>query len=425
MLRFFLGSFLTLAFTLSLSAADWTRFRGPNGTGTAEGTLPTIDPKAPLWKVEIPGRGAGSPIVVNGKLFLQTGSADGMKRTLVCLDAKTGDTVWAKDVPGKPVPKKDPKNPADKDKTGLHDKNTLASSTPASDGEFIYCVWWNGEALVLNAYDFAGNQKWSAPLGPYKSEHGAGHSPAVYGGKVFVNFDQDGSAVVYAFDSKTGSKAWTADRPAHRASYTTPFLLEQAGKPPVLVVGSTTGIDAYEPDTGKVAWHFTIAWPGMQKLRMIGCPVSVGGLLVFYMGEGGNSRYMIAIKPEGSGDISKNAKVWDVNKQCPYVPSMLARGDLLFWVHDDGRVGCTEAKTGTSIWEETLFGDKVTASPILVGDTILAISENGHIALLKANKEYELPQKLNLGEKVYASPALVDGKLYIRGTNHLFCFGKK
>jgi outer membrane protein assembly factor BamB len=416
--RLFLLSVLSLSLPLSLSeAADWARFRGPSGFGTADGPLPPINPKAPAWKVAIPGKGAGSPIVVKGKLFLQTGSDDGSTRTLLCLDPKTGATIWAKDQPGKPVAK---------GQGGLHAKNTLASSTPASDGEFVYCVWWNGTGLSLYAYDFAGNIKWTQELGAYKSEHGAGHSPSVYQGKVFVNFDQDGSAVLYAFDARTGSKAWTDERPAHRACYTTPFLLEQPGQPAVLIVASTTRVDGYDPASGKSVWNFTINWPDpKKKLRMIGAPIYAGGLLICYAGEGGTGRYMFAIKPSGTGDISATAKVWDANKNSPYVPSMLVKGEYLYWVHDDGRVGCTELKTGKNVWDETLFGNGVTASPVLVGDRIVAISEKGQIAILKADKEYELPTKVELGEGVYATPAVSDGKVYIRGTTHLFCFGPK
>lgn len=410
--RLLLSSFLALAFAHALQAADWPRFRGPNGFGTAEGTLPAINPSAPTWKVAIPGKGAGSPIVVKGKLFLQSASADGTKRTLMCLDPKTGATLWAKDAPGQ--------------NTKFHAKNSLASSTPASDGELVYCVWWDGAALHLFAYDFAGNIKWTQAMGDYASQHGAAHSPAVVRGKVFVNFDQDGAAELFAFDAKTGSKAWSVKRPPERACYTTPFLLEQPGQPAVLLVASTNAIDGYDPASGKVVWHFTVNWANpKKKLRMIGAPVYADGLLVCYAGEGGVGRYILAIKPGGSGDISSTAKVWDANKQSPYVPSMLVKGEHLYWVHDDGRAVCAELKTGKVLWEETLFGNGVSSSPILVGDKILAISEKGQVAILKADKTFELPTKIDLGETVFATPAIADGTVYIRGTSHLFCFAAK
>lgn len=430
MRRRFLLSCLTLALTLTLSpAADWSRFRGPNGAGVADGPLPPIDPKAPLWKAAIPGKGNGSPIVVKGKVFLQTAPADGSKRTLLCLDAATGKTLWEKDVPG----------------TKAHHRadNSLASSTPASDGESVYCVFWDGAALAVHAFGLDGTEKWSRSLGSYKSQHGPGHSPVVHGGKVFVNFDQDSAdektgkpttdkpAVVVALDAKTGAPKWEAKREPVRASYTTPFVLEQAGKPAELIVGTTSGVDSYDPETGKVNWHYTIEWPaGATKLRMIGCPVFAGGVLVFYTGEGGASRYVVALKPGGSGDVTKTAKAWELrNKLSPYVPSMVAKDDLLFWVDDSGRVLSGEAKTGKILWDgsdSVLSGKgKIYASPLLAGDEILVVSETGRTVVLKAGKEYDASKAIELGEKVYASPALADGRLYIRTEGSLFCFGKK
>src|SRR5438094_5037896 len=109
MIRPLLLCLLSLPLSLPLFGADWSRFRGPNGSGIAEGELPKIDPKKPLWKVEIPGRGVSSPIVVGGKVFVQTASKDGKTRTLLCLDAATGKTLWTKDVRGE-IAKTHPKN---------------------------------------------------------------------------------------------------------------------------------------------------------------------------------------------------------------------------------------------------------------------------------------------------------------------------
>ena len=217
MYRRYLMSALTLTLTFALAAGgDWPRFRGPNGTGTAAGPLPAIDPAAPLWKVKLPGRGNSSPIVVNGKVYLQAASADGKTRTLLCLSAATGATDWTRELP------------ASKGKT--HAKNSLASGTPACDGSRIYCQWWDGSAVSLGAYDMSGKPVWQASLGSYVSQHGPGFSPAVYNGMVFVNVDDDRHAELVAFDAATGDKKWFAERKHVRASYPTPFLLERPGK---------------------------------------------------------------------------------------------------------------------------------------------------------------------------------------------------
>jgi outer membrane protein assembly factor BamB len=410
MIRSFFCTTLALALTLTLArGADWPRFRGPNGTGAAEGKLPDIDPTAPLWKVKIPGKGVSSPIVVNGKIYLQTASIDGKTRSLLCLRASDGQAEWTKDVPGGPAKP--------------HAKNSLASGTPACDGKQIYCQWWDGSGVSLYAYDLTGKELWRASLGGYVSQHGPGFSPVAYDGIVYVNVDDDEHAELVAFDTKTGEKKWFAERKHVRASYSSPFLLERPGKAPELILGTTTAVTAYDPKTGRVNWEYAIAWPkGEMPLRVVGCPVYAAGLLVVYCGDGSGSRYMAAIDPDGK----KPTKVWDLKKDTPYVPCVLVRGAQLFWIADKGLATCAEARTGKTVWAERVFQNSdVTASPVMVGDKMLMISEKGEVAVVKADKEFEEPAKVSLGERVYSSPAVADGKVFVRVDAHLFCFGKK
>ncbi len=402
---------LTLTLTLTLGdAADWARFRGPNGTGVVEGKMPDIDPAAPLWKVKIPGKGRSSPIVVDGKIYLQTAAADGKTRSLLCLSAADGSTVWAKDVPGATA------------KT--HAKNSLASGTPACDGKQIYCQWYDGSGVSLYAYDLKGTEVWHASLGGYVSQHGPGFSPMTHDGLVFVNVDDDEHAELVCFDAKTGDKKWIATRKRERACYSTPFILQRPGKAPELVLGTTHAVTSYEPKTGKINWEYPMAWPkdGGMPLRVIGHPVYAGGLIVVYCGDGSGARYMAAIDP----DRPKPAKVWELRKDTPYVPCVLVKGDLLYWIADKGVATCAEAKTGKALWANRVFENAdVTASPVMVGDQILMISEKGEVAVVKAAKTFEEPALVSLGERAYSSPAVADGKVFVRGETHLFCFGKK
>ena len=411
MIRRLLLSFSALAFCLAISsAADWSRFRGPNGSGTADGTLPEINPKSPLWKVEIPGKGAGSPIIVAGKVYIQTASKDGKTRTLLCLDATNGKQVWSKDVTGT--------------EAHTHAKNTLASSTPACDGKQIYCVWWDGSGVSLHGYDLGGKELWRTSLGGYKSQHGPGFSPVVHEGLVFVNVDDDERAELVAIDIKTGMKKWVQERKHVRACYSSPFLLKRDNAPLELILGTTTAMTSYEPATGKVNWNYDIVWPkGKMPLRVIAAPVYVSGLLVMASGDGGGSRYMIAVDPSQATP----AKVWELSKEVPYVPCLLTKGDLLFWIGDNGGsfACCADAKTGKVLFNERLPGKEPSASPIMVGDEILTIAETGDLTVFKATPKFDEVSRAKLGETVFASPAAADGKVFIRGMTHLYCFGKK
>lgn len=401
----------------ALPAADWTRFRGPNGTGLADPATPTRFALTTdlTWMVKLPGVGHGSPIVVGDKVFLQAASEDGSSRSLVCVNVSDGKVAWEKKL-------------LDGKTAKTHKKNNLAAGTPCSDGERVFGVVWDGTGLTMTAHDLKGNEVWKKGLGSYSSEHGFGHSPVVVGGLVIFNFDQDGAAELVAHDAKTGEQKWRAERKAHRACYTAPFLLEQKGKPTQLIVGSTTTIDSYDPTSGKVNWTFTVPWGDAAKqLRAIGQPVFAGGHVIVYTGEGGKGRLMVAVKPDGKGDVSKDGLAWKLTKDTPYVPGVLVHEDHLYWVSDDGIASCADPKTGKVKWSERLPGVKgVSASPILIGDTMMVVGEDGTAVSFKVNpKEMKEVERSDVGETVFATPAAAGGKLFIRGGTHLFCIGKK
>jgi outer membrane protein assembly factor BamB len=397
------------------AAGDWPRFRGPNGAGVAAGdvTLQWSKAENVLWKVELPGRGHSSPIVVKDRVFVQSAGKDGEGRTLLCLDAATGATKWAKTAPGRSAKMQSA-------------KGSLASNTPACDGERVYACVWDGDAVSLHAYDLDGGEAWSASLGSFASQHGAGMSPVAHGGKVFVNFDQDGAAEVVAFDAKTGAKAWAAPRKAWRACYSTPMIRDGAGGKPELLVYSTAGFTAYDPDTGKVVWNWAIPWEqGEMALRSVAAPVPVGRLLVGVNGDGSGLRYSVALDPAAAGGP---APVWEKRSKAltPYVPCPVVKGDHVYWVTDQGVAECLEAKTGKILWSERAFNKSVSSSPVLVNGHVLAIDEAGRAIVWKADpKEFDKVSESAVGEAVFATPAVADGKLYVRGATHLYCIGKK
>src|SRR5262249_42606787 len=155
-------------------------------------------------------------------------SADGKDRLLLCLGVKDGKVLWTATAPGSTA------------KT--HPLNTLASSTPATDGERIYALFWDGTNVSASAFDFKGAPLWNTPLGSFTTQHGFGASPVVANGKVYINNDQDGKAVLVALDAASGKVAWEKERPPFRACYSSPFLLERTGAPAELIVSSTGGV---------------------------------------------------------------------------------------------------------------------------------------------------------------------------------------
>ncbi|MCU0706494.1 MAG: PQQ-binding-like beta-propeller repeat protein [Fimbriiglobus sp.] len=404
-------SALALFTAAPLFAEDWSRFRGPNGTGVADSATPTRFALATdlTWMTKLPGVGHGSPIVVGGQVFLQVASPDGATRSLVCLSATDGKVQWEKKVIEGKAGK-------------IHKKSSNASGTPCSDGERVFNVVWDGTGLTMTAHDLKGNELWKKGLGSFASQHGFGHSPITVGGLVIFSYDQDGAAELVAHDAKTGEQKWRVERKPHRASYSTPFLIEKEGKPAEVVVATTTTIDRYDAKTGQVIWSFNVPWDTDKKLRAIGQPVLAGGNVVMFTGDGDGSRAMVAVKA-----AEKPALAWELKKGTPYVPGGLVYKDHLYWVTDDGQAGCADPKTGKVLWGERLPGLKsVSASPILVGDRVFVVGEDGKAVSFEANpKELKEVEKSDVGEPVFASPAAAGGKLFIRGGTHLFCIGKK
>jgi outer membrane protein assembly factor BamB len=409
-------------------AADWPQFRGPNATGISPDTGIPIqfgEGGGILWKVALPGSGNSSPIVSKGKLFIQSATADGQTRLLLCLDATTGKTLWTRNWPGA--------------KVRTHNLNTLASSTPAADGERVYALVWDGTTVTLTASDYDGNSRWTQDLGPFRSEHGAGASPVVFDGRVYVNFDQDcvnpktgeeipgaehGTALL-AFEAASGKPLWRAERLGYRACYSAPIVRETADGGKELVTVNMMAVTGYNPVTGAANWNWNWTWPeDAEKLRTVATPVLWKDVVYAQGGNGGGNSDIVAIRAGGPNRPPQ--LVWEKQRgSFAYCPSMLVAGDHLFTVHDKtGRAGCYEAATGRQVWLEKLNGE-FRSSPVLIAGRIYLASDRGDVYVFPATTEFKLLSRNELGEGVTASPAVADDRLYIRGKQRLFCIGRK
>jgi outer membrane protein assembly factor BamB len=413
-LRLFLLLGCAAALALPAHAGNWPRFRGPNGTGVSDDKNVPVEWNASqgvLWKVPLPGAGNSCPVVWGDRLFVQSATTDGKERLLLCLDAATGKERWTKSVPGAPAPK--------------HKKNTLATSTPTTDGKRVYALFWDGQDIALHAYDLDGQPLWQTPLGPFKSQHGPGTSPVVYQDRVFLANDQDGTAGVVALDADTGKLAWHAMRQAYRTCYSTPFLLDNPKYGAELVVASTTGITAYDPKSGNENWQAHWKWTSPSNpLRTVASPIVNEGLIFISGGEGPSGpREAVAVKVGSKGTDAADSLAWDHKRDVPYMSTMLARGEHLYYVTDDGFAGCRLARTGEKVWHQRL-GSNMTASPVLVDGKVYACDDDGDVYVFAAEPAFKLLAHNAVGEPVSATPAVADGRLFIRGDKHLFCIGK-
>jgi outer membrane protein assembly factor BamB len=385
---------------------DWPWWRGPTLDGVAAGAAPTAwGPTENIaWRTVVPGRGHSSPAVRGDRVFLTTADEEARTQSLLAFDRATGARLWQTVAHTGPLPRKNP-------------KNSHASATPACDADRVYVAFVTADGLRVTAVDHAGKVAWQAAVGPYSSEHGYGASPVLYRRLVIVLSDSLKDNYVAALDRDTGKVVWRTARRAtgRHGSYGTPVVATLAGRPQLIVsgTGSTT---AYDPDTGAEVW--TCRGPS----EVTGCTPAFTGSLVFASG-GFPEKELLAIRPDGRGDVSASHVAWRAARGVTYVPSPLYHDGLLYVVDDTGIATCFDAATGKPVWRERLEG-AFTSSPVLAGGRVYVTSEAGRTFVLKAGRDYELVAANDLGEPTLATPAVAGGQLFLRTAKALYCIGR-
>jgi outer membrane protein assembly factor BamB len=396
-----------VALALPAAAQEWTRFRGPNGTGVAEkAELPvTWTEKDFRWRTALPGTGHSQPVVAGDRLFVTSAEGNGAERVVLCVDKKEGKILWSRKFASS----------AHK----VHKSNSHASSSPAVDSERVFAVFATPENHWVKAWDHSGKELWSRDLGPFKSEHGHGSSPVVFEDKLIVSNDQIGESSIVALNVKTGAPVWTCKRRGNeKASFSTPCVLVREGKAPELLTLSTSyGISSLDLKTGAINWEARV----FDK-RTCSSPVVAGDLVIGTCGEGSGANTVQAVKLGGKGDVTGSHLAWTIQKPAPYVPTSVVQGDRLFMIIDQGFAGCVEASTGRMIWRERL-GDGFFGSPVLAGGRIYAPNVKGEMVVLAASDEFKILAKNPLGEGSHSTPCIDGNRMYVRTFGHLVCLG--
>jgi outer membrane protein assembly factor BamB len=418
---------LWLALTpCAVVAENWPCWRGPRLDGTSvDGGYPLgLNAESELWRAELPGVGHASPIVWNELLFTVAGV--GEERVLLCVDRAVGKVLWQAVVL---------KSAAE----AVHRLNSLASSTPATDGERVYTAFLDqteteqtravnaakapakGEVrkgtVVVSAHDYGGKLVWQVRPGLFSSKHGFCSSPVIYEDKVIVNCDHDGEGYIVALARATGEELWRILRPNNTRSYCVPLLRELGGRPQMILSGSKC-VASYDPRSG--ALHWIIRGPTEQFVASVVHSEETGWL---YMTGGFPDHHLLAIRPEGSGDVTETHIPWRTNKGVAYVPSPIIEGGRLLIVSDSGVGHCFDARSGEVLWEERMREHH--ASLVSAGGRVLFINDFGTARWVKPGVAYECVGECELGQKVFASPALSEGQVFVRGEKALVCYGRR
>jgi outer membrane protein assembly factor BamB len=445
--------------------ADWNRFRGESGTGVATNqTIPTeLNPETDaLWSIEL-AEGTSSPIIVGERLFV-TSHRDGL-RTLHCLNAVTGKSLWEASVPKQhdeiATPPAGPSTP-----------------TPACDGERVYASFPDAGTF---AWTVEGQPVWNRPAERSTTMHGLSASLVCHDGRVFQIADQLSDSWIAALDAKSGEVLWKRERlPGVTGGYSTPVIYEPAGAAPLLITTGPFEAVAYDPATGERVWWLLgrtnapvssplIAGDTLYFCESLGerLPMSlVGGLdrnkdnrldqqecegneairrlLVRIDSQWGNGDQVVeaaewdkafgefegkggltAVRPVGSGDVSQSAVIWNFTKGMPYIPGVLVDGNVVFAVDDGGVVTTINATTGEQIRKGRLQqgNSQYYASPVAAGGHVVLVDTKGVVNVITSAGDWSPVSHFDLGTPCYATPAIAGNRLYVRTTKSLYCFG--
>jgi outer membrane protein assembly factor BamB len=423
--------------------ANWPQFRGPGGSGVADGQAPPITwdfekGTNVRWKRAIPGLGNACPVVWGDRVFVATAVSLGRKQTLragqygdvepvhdasehswrvYCLDRRTGAVLWERTA-RQEVPQ-----------VKRHPKSTHANCTPAADAGHVV-VSFGSEGLYC--YDHAGKFLWARDLGPLASgwfydadyQWGFGSSPILYKDLVIVQCDVGKGSFLAAYDVGGGREVWRTPR-EEVPSWGTPAVVEgPAG--PELVANATRFTRGYDPRTGKELWR-------LGRHSEITVPTPVAGWGLVFVTDGYRPVQPIyAIRPGARGDLtlkegmtSSDAIAWSTEKGGPYMPTPIVYGEYLYVCSNGGIVTCYEGKTGKPVYKERLGGrGGYTASPVAADGRLYFTGEENGVRVVQAGPKFKLLAVNPVGEVCMATPAISGGLFLLRTQDHLYALGR-
>jgi outer membrane protein assembly factor BamB len=472
-MRLFALALCTLLLTLVARADDWPQFRGLGSRASVpEGRKYPVEigaDKNVLWKTPLPP-GHSSPVIVGDRIYLT--AVKGKKQLLtIALDRRSGEVLWQKEAPHRALEK-------------VHAIGSYAQPSCAADGTHVVSLF--GSAGLF-CYDAGGKQLWHVPMGPFKNEFGAGSSPLLIDGRLVLNQDHDSGSFLTVLDVRTGKPLWRIDRSEFPVGYASPVLWEMGGKRQIVQAGSLRVV-GYDFESGKELWTvrgmarvmnmtptvgpdnvlYVAGWtagadpgdkievPPFDEMLKLHDKNKNGTLESDEIPEGpfksrfgqfdrdkdghisrqewdkqremfgGAVNRLVAIKPGGSGDVTKTHVLWEQSKQLPYVPSPLCYKGLLFMVKNGGFLSSINPKTGQILKYDRVPGSaNYYASPVGADGKVYLLGQGGELSVVSAEAQWKVLHRARFGADVFATPALADGKIYLRTAEYLYCFGEK
>ncbi len=384
---------------------NWPVFRGPQGAGICPfDNIPTewdgASGKNIRWKVPVELPGHNSPVVWENRIFL-TG-ADAKRQEVYCFNAEDGTLLWTGQVPLAPA--------AQREEMTIMEDTGYAASTAAVNGVFVAAIFADGQ---VGCFDFDGRRQWVRSLGVPASAYGYASSLTVYENRLIIQFDQDyepGRSKLIALDITTGQTLWERERPVPN-SWTSPTVVEWGGQMQILTSGSPWLI-AYDATDGRELWRLDCLGGDVAPTQI----AAAGRIFAVHP-----YTHLAAVRPPQAPAEQMQAELlWKAEGSIPDICSPVSDGRLVWTVDSEGVLECFDVQDGSRLYSQDLQA-VFQASPVLVGDILYLLSTKGRMILVKAARTFEQIGQNELPESFTASPAFAPGRIYLRGSRHLYC----
>jgi len=388
----------------------WPEFRGPTADGHADATglpLTWSETENVAWSTPIHGYSWSSPVVWGDRIWLTSGTDDGKELFAICVDRATGQIVFDKKIFDVPHP------------SDTANFNSFASPTPVLEKGRVYLSWGSPGIACLDSR--TAEVLWTRRDLECDHYRGAGSSPILFENLLIMHFDGFDVQYVVALDKRTGETVWRTPRRDifgtddgdQKKAFATPVVIDVNGRQQ-LISPAAKATFAYDPRTGEELWYVRY-----EQHSAAARPLFANGLL--YLSTGFSRGEVMAVRPDGHGDVSDTHIVWREMQAMPNKPSPLLVGDLLYTISDKGGgVTCLDALTGQQVWQERVGGN-YSASPIFADGRIYFFSDDGRTSVIAPGREFKLLAENTLGDGFMASPAVVGNSLILRSRSHLYC----
>lgn len=414
---------------------DWRQFRGADA-----GKLATIEHPVSwsadsniAWSIPMKGSGWSSPIVVGDRIFVTSaesesgGKPKGMmagvasmrsfrnakpakhKYVVTCLSLVDGSSIWTKTVSESVPPV-------------IHPSNTYATESPVTDGNRLFTFF--ATTGTLNAWDLEGNEIWRRELGSFRAGNGfgTGSSLAIFEDRIFVQYDNDESSFVAAYDGETGDEVWRDNDRPKKTSWSTPFIWKNA-KQQELITCASGMVKSYSPKTGDVLWRIT----GMDS-GFSGSPAVDSQRIYFGTSGPSSAGPLVAVNAGTEGEVPldrkfENEKVaWSRTKSGPGMASPVVSNGYLYIPGSGGILSCYDIKTGERSYRTRVKNMSTVAASLWADEQhVFILDENGTTHVIQSGPEFKEIASNELDDLFWSTPAIAGKSLLLRGVEKLYC----